>query len=48
MIVRAPVDTIRAKPAVSPRAASREISGKSTVETATENRPCGSMNSRKA
>ena len=47
-IARAPVETVRAKPAVSPRAASREISGKSTTVTATEKRPCGSMKSRKA
>ena len=33
----------RAKPRMSPRAASRESVGKSTVAIATENIPCGSM-----
>ena len=47
-IVRVPAANVRAKPSMSPRAARREMRGKSTDETATEKSPCGSMNMRKA
>ena len=42
-IWRMPMDTVERKPSMSPRAASREMAGKSTVATATENIPWGSM-----
>jgi hypothetical protein len=47
-IVRAPAANVVAKPSMSPRAASPEMRGKSTAETATEKSPCGSMNMRNA
>ena len=47
-IVRAPAANVCEKPSMSPRAARREMRGKSTAETATENSPCGSMNIRNA
>ena len=42
-IWRMPVSTVRPNPPMSPRAARRDIVGKSTVATATEKIPCGSM-----
>ena len=42
-IWRRPIDTVRRKPSMSPRVAKRDSDGKSTVATATENIPCGSM-----
>ena len=42
-IWRRPIDTVRRKPSMSPRVEKRASDGKSTVATATENIPCGSM-----
>ena len=42
-IWRSPTPTMWRKPSTSPRAASRDSDGKSTVATATENMPWGSM-----
>ena len=42
-IWRMPLETVRRKPSMSAREASRASDGKSTVATATENIPCGSM-----
>ena len=42
-ICRRPRETVSPKPRMSPRLASRESVGKSTVAIATENIPCGSM-----
>jgi hypothetical protein len=42
-IWRMPVSTVRPNAAMSPRAANRDMVGKSTVATATEKIPWGSM-----
>jgi len=42
-ICRSPRETVERKPSVSPRDANRASEGNSTVATATENIPCGSM-----
>jgi hypothetical protein len=47
-ICRSPRAMAERMPATSSRAARREIAGKSTVEIATLNTPCGSRYSRKA
>ncbi len=47
-IVRAPAANVCEKLSMSPRAARREMRGKSTADTATEKSPCGSMNIRNA
>jgi hypothetical protein len=47
-IARMPRATIRASSTMLRTAAARESSGNSTVDTATENNPCGNMNRRNA
>ncbi len=42
-ICLSPSETVSRNPSMSPRLASRASDGKSTVATATENIPCGSM-----
>ena len=42
-ICRTPSETVLRKPGMSPRDAKRASDGKSTVATATEKTPCGSM-----